>query len=193
MRKTKILTFITIILIGITLSCIPALAASLEYTRTTLYFIVESANEVSVFLVNEGTGTISSGSGQDSTNTLNFTCPATDCAWKNVSISTGATQTDTTPGITIRDTGTSPVGINISVNTSLPTGTIPASCLDLRYSNNTYDSTPADAPAADLITTNVTLGNLTATAQFSVWLYGNFTGCQVQTTPLAFYVWAYFW
>lgn len=192
MRKTKILTFITIMVVGITLSCIPALAASLEYTRTTLYFIVQSADEVSVFLVGEGTGTPSGPTGADTTNTLNFTCAATDCSWKNVSISIGGTQTDLVPGVSIRDTGTSNVRINISVNTSLP-GAGVTSCLDLRYSNDTYDSTPGNAPAADLFTTNVTLGNLTATTQFNVWLYGNFTGCQVQTTPLAFYVWAYFW
>jgi hypothetical protein len=188
MRETKILTFITIVLIAITLSCIPALAATLTYTKTTLYFYVNANNEVTVTLVNEGSGTVASGSGNQTSNNLNFTCGTANCLWRNVSISGGSAQTDSTPALTITDTGTTLVGINVSVNNSLPAAS-PADCLRLRYSNETYSS----SPTLDLTTTNVTIGNLTAANSFSVWLYGNFSNCQQQTTPLTLYVWAYFW
>lgn len=193
MIGTKILTFITIVLIAITLSCIPALAAGLEYTKTLLYFYVNAFDEVTVTLVGSTGETTAASPGTQTSDTLNFTCGTPTCPWLNVTTSLGGTQTDISPGINIKNTGSSNAQINISVNASLPGGGV-SSCLDLKYENETWDG-DAEANAVDLSTANITLVNATSfvhNEDLDVWLFGNFTDCQAQTTLLQFYVWAMF-
>ncbi len=196
MRKTNILTFVTIVLMAVTLLGIPALAAGLEYTKTILYFNVGALDEVTVTLVNEGAGIATAGApGALTTSALNFTCASGNCIYQNASLSGGGgSQSDTVPAITIDNTGTTNAQINISANASFPVLCSASGYFALRYSNNTIGTLPTAASPSNLNTTNVTL---VATYQptdtvLKVWLFGNFSGCTQQIYAAQFNVWANF-
>lgn len=191
MRKTQALTIVAVLMAAAILG-IPAIAAGLEYTKTVLYFNVQALDEVTVTLVNEGTGTTTAGgAGVFTSSALNFSCGAADCVWTNASLSgTGTAQSVTTPAVTIDNTGTTNAQINISANVTLPAE---HTCLALRYSNDTM-IVPAAAATTNLNTTNVTLvQTYTPTgATLKVWLYGNFSSCTQQIYAAQFNVWALF-
>lgn len=186
MRKTDILTFIGIILIAVTLSCIPALAASTEYVTSTLYFNVQASQEITVTLVNDAAGFLSAVDGNDTTSeTLNFTCSNPSCWYVNATLSGGAggTQAQTTPALKIQNTGTAACQLNItSNNTGTTFGT--GSCISLYYVNDTDGDAGLDSypPTLTLSSAaNVTIvGSFVYNAIARVWLFGNFTGCAQQ-------------
>ena len=188
MRKNGLFSIVAILMASATLLAAPALAAGLEYTKTVLYFNIGALDEVTVTLVNEGSGTTTNGgAGTQTASSLNFTCGSADCVWVNASLSGGGgTQSDATPAITIDNTGTTNAQINISSNYTFPGTT----CLRLRYSNATI----TNPPTLDLNVTNVTLVQTYTPAQaaLKVWLFGNFTACTQQVYVAQFDVWALF-
>jgi hypothetical protein len=192
MKKTRILTIITIISVAFILSCVPAMAAGLRYTKTLIYFYVNALDEVTVTLVGQASGNITSAAGNQTIN-MNFTCNSPTCNWVNVSVSGGGTQDASSPGIKIVNTGSAPAQINISSNITLP-GSGDASCLGFRYSNATI-TYPPTLNVPNITASNTTLVDSTSftnSKELDVWLFGNFSGCNAQTVLSEFYVFAYF-
>jgi hypothetical protein len=186
MRKTGLLWIAAVLLASASILVAPVLAAGLEYTSTVLYFNIGALDEVTVTMVNQGSG-VTTGAGTPTSSNLNFTCTQADCLWVNASLTGGGgTQSDGTPAITIDNTGTTNAQINISANYTFPGAT----CLNLRYSNQTI----TNPPTLSLNTTNVTLVQTYTPAQASikVWLFGNFTACTQQVYVAQFNVWALF-
>lgn len=191
MDKTKALIFVTVLLIAVTLSCIPALAVGLEWTKTTVYWYVIGVEEVRVTLVNQVGWTTTNTTGNLTTTQLNFTCPIKDCQWVNASIvaASEAKQDAATPAVKIENTGTVNAQINISVNVTWAA----TDCFKWRYSNSSM-TVPAIGDPQNLNITNITLKQVMVPGDtaLSVWLFGNFSNCQSQTNVTELYVWANF-
>jgi len=193
--KTKLIAFLAIALIAVTLSCIPAMAVA-KWTITVINWHVLGADEIRVTLVGMADWTVANSTGNTSTTSLNFTCAVKDCLWVNVSSesTTPTYQAQTVPALKIENLGTTTASsINISTNYTWAVG----DCFKLYYVNDTngdsgLDSLPTIATTQNLDTTNVTLRLNYApnTLALRVWLFGNFSNCQSQNNQSKIYVWA---
>lgn len=193
--KTKIITFLAIVSIAVTIYCIPAMAVT-KWTTTVINWHVLGADEIRVTLVGLTDWTVANSTGNTSTTALNFTCAVKDCLWVNVSSEAASPtyQTQTVPALKIENYGTTTASwINLSTNYTWAAG----DCFKLYYVNDTdgdaaLDSVPTIASAQNLGTTNVSLRQSYApgTLALRVWLFGNFSECQSQTNQTKIYVWA---
>ena len=116
--KTKLIAFLAIALIAVTLSCIPAMAVA-KWTITVINWHVLGADEIRVTLVGMADWTVANSTGNTSTTSLNFTCAVKDCLWVNVSSesTTPTYQAQTVPALKIENLGTTTASsINISTN-----------------------------------------------------------------------------
>ncbi|MHA1866313.1 MAG: hypothetical protein ACTSWZ_07395 [Candidatus Heimdallarchaeaceae archaeon] len=198
MKKKYIV--LLILLISMT---VPVLAAETQYTITTLYFNIQSLNQVVVTLYGEADVTMTTGGA--TTTDINFTSSTGTTLWQNATVSGGSQQDETHPIIVIDNTGTTNVSqLNISINVSLNP---PSPCtMALRYINQSGDGTSwsntndPDTYGADIGTTNITIAtdwepnpSDSSLDKWALWLYGNFSQCSTedsQTTWLR--IFAYF-
>lgn len=196
--KTKLITLLAVISIAVTLSCVPAMASGLKWTKTIINWHVLGADEIRVTLLSDSApGTIANSTGNLSTVSLNFTCAVKDCLWVNASTEDIAPtyQGIATPALTIQNFGTTTATwINMSVNYTFATG----ECFKLFFNTTTSGSlsmptSPLIAHQGNLNTTNVTLSSSFAplATQINVWLWGNFSNCQSQVNQTNLYIFTY--
>jgi hypothetical protein len=166
--------------------------AALEYVYVDLFFNIGAADELTVTLLGQSAVT-SSPSGQATPANIEFNVTG-NTSWENASVTGGSQQSNITPILSLDNTGTTDLEINISINASLPSG---ACTMDLRYIN---DSAPYDIDAlnpedngSQVSTTNITIDSAftPSEATWGIWLYGNFSGCiDSDDTVRRFFIWS---
>ncbi len=156
-----------------------AATAVTEYVYVDLYFNIGAVDELTVTLLGQSAVT-SAPAGTATPANIEFNV-STDAVWKNASVTGGgSTQDYTNPILSLDNTGTTNLQINISLNETLNPGVC---TMILRYIN---DSAPYDVSGVTPGTNgvNVTTTNMTVDSSFTpaeatwgLWLYANFSGC----------------
>lgn len=184
--KLFIISAITITLLAATTQ------AALEYVYTELYFNIGAVDELTVTLLGESTVTSSVG-GTTTPAQIEFNVSG-DATWQNATVSGGSTQDKTNPILSIDNTGTTDLVLNISINATMPSGTC---TMLLRFINETspYDlnALEPEANGEDVNTTNITIDSsfTPAEAAWGLWLYTNFSGCVDADDDIRrFFMWA---
>lgn len=169
----------------VVVSAAPALAAT-EWVTTILYFNVASVDELTVTLLGEAAVTSDPG-GQATTSNIEFNFSSGSVAYVEARRTNSAdVQSDGNPILTLNNTGTSNLEINISTSAAAP------GCMVLRYNDTAFCATPATC-ATELGATNITIdSNYTTTeALITLYLWANATDCsEVDTTSVTMYMYA---
>src|SRR3990170_9145090 len=106
----------------------PSVLAQVEYVYVDLLFNIGAVDKLTVTLLGQSSVT-SSPTGQATPANIEFSVNA-DALWQNASVVAGSTQDLTNPIMALDNTGSTNLGINLTINASLPA----AACdMKLRY------------------------------------------------------------
>lgn len=166
----KLMTALALIACALAIS--PAALAATETVTVTLFYNIGAVDELTVTLLGEAAAT-SSPSGQALPANIEFNSSDGNTAWQNATVTNGGSTQDTTnPILSLDNTGTTNLFINMSLD-----GTINA-CLDTRY-ETTFNHDVGTNGISLNSTENATINTsfTPADSAISLWLFGNFTSC----------------
>ncbi len=174
----RILSILAMVVIAVATS-LATVQAQTESVFVDLFFNIGAVDELTVTLLGQSAVTSAPGAGTALPANIEFNVSG-DTEFQNASVVGGSTQDGTNPIVSLDNTGTTNLIINISINASMPTG---ACTMVLRYLNDTapysLGSLTPQTNGATLTNVNITVNTSfePADATIGIWLYNNFSGC----------------
>jgi len=148
----------------------PRASAATESVYVEVWFNIGAVDELTVTLLGQSAVTSATGGTATPAN-IEFNSSDGSDEWVNATVAGGGSeQDDTNPILSLDNTGTTNLGINMSLNETLGD-----TCLNL-----TYDTSHTYSPTKYVNSTmNATLDTSFTPAEsaISVWLWGNFSTC----------------
>jgi len=159
------------LVLGTLLSLMPLAFAASESVYTTIYWNIASVDAFTVTLLGEDATTSAPAAGTATAKNIEFNSSTGTTSWDLPSVTGGGSeQGEGTPIITIDNTGTTNLMMNISIDSAV------AECMGLNYDTSWHAN---GADGITLSTTEITLDASFTPAESAIALYlwGNFSDC----------------